>query len=65
MPKQLADLADVKLGKPIYITESGGSIPPVIYRDYAEGATPAVVETSINPGETEIQLTVQVVYSIG
>ena len=63
--KQLADLADVKLGKPIYIAEFGGSTPPVIYRDYAEGATPDAVETSISPGETEVQLTVQVVYSIG
>ncbi len=63
--KHLADLADVKLGKPIYISEAGGYIP--IIRDYpmmamVEGA-PAPT-TPISPGETEIRLTVQVVYSI-
>ena len=62
--KQLADLGDVKLGKPISITESGDSTPPVIYRDYAESATPDAAGTAISPGELEVSLTVQVVYSI-
>ncbi len=62
--KQLADLGDVKLGKPIYIAESGGSTPPVVNRDYAGGAVPDAVDTSISPGELELTLTVQVVYSI-
>ena len=65
--KQLADLADVKLGKPIYITEAGGYIP--IIREYPARAEAAPVPapappTPISPGETEIRLTVQVVYSI-
>ena len=63
--EQLADLGGVKLGKPIYISESGGYIP--LPRDYylksgAEGA-PAPT-TPISPGETEVRLSVQVVYSI-
>ena len=63
--KQLASLGGVNLGKPIYISEGGGYIP--VPRDYylkgeAEGA-PAPT-TPISPGETEIRLTVQVVYSI-
>lgn len=63
--EQLAHLGGVSLGKPIYINEySSYTSPPIIYRDYevAEGAS--VPETSISPGEMEIQLTVQVVYSI-
>ena len=63
--EQLAHLGGVNLGTPIYINEySGYTSPPVIYRDYevAEGAS--VQETSISPGEMEIQLTIQVVYSI-
>jgi len=65
--KQLADLADVKLGKPIYISEAGGFIP--IIREYparAEGVpVPAPAPpTPISPGETEIRLAIQVVYSI-
>ncbi len=61
--EQLAELAGVTLGKPTYIAESSGYIP--IYYDLrgtAEGV-PAPT-TPISPGETEIRLTVQVVYSI-
>lgn len=63
--KQLADLGGVKLGKPTYIAESGGYIP-IIYREYevAIAEAPPAPTTPISPGETEIQLTVQVVYSI-
>ncbi len=62
--KQLADLADVRLTKPTYINESGGFIPvpsPILYR--AEMA-PAAAPPPISPGEIEIRLSVQVVYSI-
>ena len=62
--EQLANLGGVELGKPTYITESGGYYSPVI-REYYEGAVAVPsAETPISPGETEIQLTVQVTYSI-
>jgi len=64
--EQLADLADVRLGKPIYINEAGGYIP--IIREYparAEGIpVPAPAPTPISPGETEVSLIIQVAYSI-
>ena len=64
--EQLADLAGVRLGKPTYISEGGGYIP--IIREYparAEGIpVPAPAPTPISPGETEVRLTIQVVYSI-
>jgi uncharacterized protein YggE len=63
--KQLADLGDVKLGKPTYISESGVSMP-VVREAYFEAPipAPAMAPTPISPGETEIRLTVQVSYSI-
>jgi uncharacterized protein YggE len=64
--KQLAVLAGVNLGKLTFINESGGYIP--VPREFflAEGApVPAAAPTTpISPGETEVRLTVQVVYSI-
>lgn len=60
--KQLADLAGVRLGKPSYITESMFVAPPVPFK-FAEAAS-AMAETPISPGETDINLTVQVVYGI-
>ncbi len=63
--EQLANLGGVKLGKPTYINEYGGYIPPpIIYRDIVVAEDASVPETAISPGEMEIQLTVQVVYSI-
>ena len=63
--KQLADLAGVKLGQPTYINESGVFIPvPIMRSTYAEAAPAAAPPPSISPGETEIRLTVQVVYSM-
>lgn len=61
--EHLADLANVKLGKPTYISESGASLP-VVRNFYPEAAMPAAPTTPISPGETEISLSVQVVYSI-
>ena len=62
--EQIADVAGVELGKPIYISESAAYVPPV--RElYKEGAmAPAAYETPISPGELEFQLTVQMVYEI-
>ena len=64
--EQLAELADVTLGKPTYISESS-YLPSLGYpRVYYEGAAiPAPAPpTEISPGEMEITLTVQVAYSI-
>ena len=60
--EQLAELADVTLGKPTYISEG---IPYPIYprSAYEEAGMPAP-ETPISPGEMEITLTIQVAYAI-
>jgi uncharacterized protein YggE len=62
--QQLASLAGVSLGNPIYIVENpaSASIPYAV-------AIPGVASgqaatTPINPGQTDISLTVQVAYSI-
>lgn len=63
--EQLASLSGVSLGEPTYINES--SVSPVYrsyYYDEAGAAVPESVTTSISAGETEVSLTVQVVYSI-
>jgi len=63
--KQLADLAGVDLGKPTYISEGGVFLPvprEIFLKGEAEAAPSPI--TPISPGETEIRLTVQVVYSI-
>lgn len=64
--RQLAELGNVELGQPIYINESGGFLPVV--REVFIGAPPmpmpAAAPTSISPGETEIRLSVQVVYNM-
>lgn len=63
--QQLADLGGVQLGKPAYITESGGyTAQPPIYYDVKAGASTSEIVTPISPGETELQLSVQVVYNI-
>lgn len=62
--EHIASVADVTLGKLLYIAESGGFAPPPPYpvRSFAEGLDGAV--TSISPGETEISITVQMVYAM-
>jgi uncharacterized protein YggE len=63
--KQLADLAGVDLGRATFISE--GTISPPVPREYyvERMAVPAPSPTTpISPGETEVRLTVQVVYSI-
>jgi len=62
--KQLAKLAGVKLGKATYINETLSNTVQPIYFDSSSKATPSVAPTPISPGETDITLTVQVVYSI-
>ena len=63
--KQLAELAGIKLGKPVYITENAAYPYPVYRQDYfAETAMPGAPPTPISPGEMEISLNVQVAYAI-
>ena len=60
--EQIAAVADVTLGKPVYIAESGGPVPPPYpLMSYAEGAG---ATTPISPGEMEISLTVQMAFAI-
>ena len=62
--KTLADTADVKLGKPTYISESS-YIPGPIYRGGMTAmAEAAPMETPISPGEMEITIGVQMTYAI-
>jgi len=60
--EQMATLAGITLGKPTYISESGGYIPtPYYLKDYAEGGSSS---TPISPGELDITLSAQVAYAI-
>ena len=62
--EQLAELADVTLGKPTYISEST-YVPPITRGVvYEEAVGVPAPETAISPGEMEISLAVQVGYSI-
>ncbi|MFC2072887.1 SIMPL domain-containing protein [Chloroflexota bacterium] len=62
--QQLAKLAGVTLGSPTYISE--GISYPVAQREVVvmKEAMAMSAETSISPGEMEISLTLQVVYTI-
>ena len=62
--EQLADLADIFLGDPIYISEGLGYIPRSYDIRAEAGAPMPAPATPITPGEMEIFLTVQVVYEI-
>jgi uncharacterized protein YggE len=60
--KQMADSANIKLGKLLYISEGTSSAPPVRDLLLKVGAAPST--TPISAGELEIQVTVQMVYGI-
>ena len=61
--KQIAGKAGIKLGKPIYITENISYFSPVVRNTLKmEAAAPA--PTPISAGELELQITVQMVYTI-
>ena len=64
--RQMADVAGVTLGQPVYICEGAAYAPPIRMRDAygMEAAAAPVPETAISPGELEFQLTVQMVYAI-
>jgi len=61
--EQLAELADGRLGKATYISESSQVPPPIYRQDVYEEAVPGA-ETPISPGEMEISLTVQIAYAL-
>ncbi len=63
--RQLAEMGDVKLGKPTYIVENTAYPYPVYRQDfYGEVAAAPAMETPISAGEMEISLSVQVAYAI-
>ena len=66
--EQLARLSGVGLGAPIYITEGGAPIPFNGYPGLAGGKGGDMSQpsspTPISPGQSEVRLTVQVVYDI-
>jgi hypothetical protein len=57
--QQIASLAGLSLGKPIYISESGGYIPTPM-----DKMAEAVSSTPISAGELDISVSVQIVYAI-
>lgn len=61
--KQLADLAGVKLGTPNYINETSTFVP-ITPPPIALPSAPSPAPTPISPGEIDITINVQVVYSI-
>ncbi len=64
---QMSQESGVKLGKLLYMSESTPYVPPVIMRDFATkaaGMAPAPAPTPVSPGELEVQVSVQMVYSI-
>ena len=64
--EMLADLSGVKLGRLVYISESGAFSPPQPYYARAESAAfgASGPSTSISGGELEFRITVQGVYLI-
>jgi len=63
--EQLAELSKVKLGRPLYVSESGAYTPSPLRKNmYAMEAAGAAPATPISVGEMEIQLTVNIVYDI-
>lgn len=63
--QQIAGAAEVKLGRPIYISESTVSIPvPTPVRLEMKAAAPDIMPTPVLLGELEVWVSVQMVYSI-
>lgn len=65
--EELAKLAGMKLGKPVSINETviGGYNPPMYYaREMALSDSAMVPSTSINPGEQELAVQVNVVFEL-
>jgi uncharacterized protein len=61
---QIAEVTGISLGKPVSITESGGFFPIMRSFELKAAAPDGAPSTPISPGETEITLNVQMVFSI-
>ncbi len=63
--QQMASLTGVGLGPPIYISEGYNYAPYPVYMDYSYAAYgEGNYTTPISPGQTEVSVTVQIVFSI-
>jgi uncharacterized protein len=62
--EQLAKAAGVKLGRARSVNESFGGRAPTPMRALAGAAVEDAVPTPLNPGESEITLTVNIVYDV-
>lgn len=62
--QQMASVAGVTLGKPVYIAESQATPPPVYRASLEAKGTVADVGTPISPGEQEVRVIVQMVFAI-
>lgn len=66
--EQLADLADVTLGKPSHVSENSytpGVVYPRASYDFEESMSGAAINTTeISPGEMDISITIDVIYTI-
>ena len=62
--QQFAQLTGVKLGRLLYITESGGVSPTPIYRAEAFAGADAKTTTPISAGELDVSVSVQAVFAI-
>ena len=62
--ERLAELAGVKLGKPISISEEGFFQPPMPFAAAPLAREAEAVETPIQPGELEVSVSVSVLFAI-
>ena len=64
--QQLADLTGVKLGKPVFLSESGGGAPRIdtTFQAKAAFAEAAAPPTAISGGELQMIVTIQGVYTM-
>ncbi|MBI4297579.1 MAG: SIMPL domain-containing protein [Chloroflexi bacterium] len=62
--KQMAELAEVTLGKPIYITEGSSYSVPTPYPYAMKAMEGAAAPTPISAGENQFTVTVQIVFAI-
>ena len=62
--KQMATLTNVTLGKPISISESSGGFQPIYKAAPMAGIADREATTPITPGETDINVSVQITFAI-